>query len=57
MEKNSNRGMDKKKHTYVYTMEYYSVIKRSEIESSVETCMDLKTLLQMKQVTKRKNII
>ena len=30
-----------KKMWYIYTMEYYSSIKRNEIRSSVETWMDL----------------
>ena len=28
---------------YIYTMEYYSAIKRNEIESFVEKWMDLET--------------
>ena len=28
---------------HIYTMEYYSAIKRNEIESFVETSMDLET--------------
>ena len=30
----------------LYTMEYYSAIKRNEIESFVETWMDLVTVIQ-----------
>ena len=30
-----------KKIGYIYTMEYYSAIKKNEIESLVETWMDL----------------
>ena len=32
-----------KKKWYIYTMEYYSAIKRNEIGSFVETWMDLET--------------
>ena len=37
-----------KKLWYIYTMEYYSAIKRNEIESFVETWMDLETVIQSK---------
>ena len=36
----------RKKKWYIYTMEYYSAIKRNEIESFVETWMDLETVIQ-----------
>ena len=35
-----------KKMWYVYTMEYYSAIKRNENESFVETWMDLESVIQ-----------
>ena len=35
-----------KKMWYIYTMEYYSAIKRNEIGSFVETWMDLETVIQ-----------
>ena len=35
-----------KKMWYIYTMEYYSVKKRNEIGSFVETWMDLGTVIQ-----------
>ena len=35
-----------KKMQHIYTMEYYSAIKRNEIESFVETWMDLETVIQ-----------
>ena len=35
-----------KKMWYIYTMEYYSAIKRNEIGSFVETWMDLETVLK-----------
>ena len=38
---------------YIYTMEYYSAIKRNKIGSFVETWMDLKTVIQS-EVRKRK---
>ena len=34
-----------KKIWYIYTMEYYSVIKRNEIGSFVEMWMDLETVI------------
>ena len=36
----------RKKKWYIYKMEYYSAIKRNEIESFVETWMDLETVIQ-----------
>ena len=41
---------------YIYTMEYYSAIKRNEIGSFVETWMDLETVIQ-NEVRKRKTNI
>ena len=35
-----------KKLWYIYTMEYYSAIKRNEIESFVEMWMDLEAVIQ-----------
>ena len=35
-----------KKMWYIYTMEYYSAIKRNEIGSFVETLVDLETIIQ-----------
>ena len=35
-----------KKMWYIYTMEYYSSIKRNRIGSFVETWMDLETVIQ-----------
>ena len=35
-----------KKMWYIYTMEYYSAIKRYEIGSFVEMCMDLESVIQ-----------
>ena len=44
-----------KKVWYIYTMEYYSTIKRKEIESFVETWMDLETVIQSEVSQKEKN--
>ena len=44
-----------KKMWYIYTMEYYSAIKRSEIGSSVETWMDLETVIQSEVSQKEEN--
>ena len=40
---------------YVYTMEYYSTIKRNEIGSFVETWMDLETVIQSEVSQEEKN--
>ena len=45
-----------KKMWYIYTMEYYSAIKRNDIGSSVETWMDLETVIQSEVSQKEKNI-
>ena len=44
-----------KKMWYIYTMEYYSTIKRNEIGSFVETWMDLETVIQSEVSQKKKN--
>ena len=44
-----------KKSWYMYTMEYYSAIKRNETVSSVETWMDLETVIQSEVSQKEKN--
>ena len=44
-----------KKSWYIYTMEYYSAIKRNEIESFVETWMNLETVIQSEVSQKEKN--
>ena len=44
-----------KKMWYIYTMEYYSAIKRVEIGSFVETWMDLETVIQSEGSQKEKN--
>ena len=44
-----------KKFWYIYTMEYYSAMKRNEIGSFVETWMDLETVIQSEVSQKEKN--
>ena len=44
-----------KKLWYIYTMEYYSTIKRNETESFAETWMDLETVIQSEVSQKEKN--
>ena len=44
-----------KKKWYIYTMEYYSSIKRNEIGSFFETWMDLETVIQSEVSQKEKN--
>ena len=44
-----------KKVWYIYTMEYFSAIKRNEIRSFVETWMDLETVMQSVVSQKEKN--
>ena len=41
-----NRSMDKEDVVHIYTMEYYSAIKRNKIGSFVETWVDLETVIQ-----------
>ena len=44
-----------KKIWYIYTMEYYSAIKRKEIGSFVETWMDLGSVIQSEVSEREKN--
>ena len=46
-----------KKMWYVYTMEYYSAIKRNEIGSLVETWIDLLECVIQSEVRKEKQIL
>ena len=46
--------MDKEDVVYIYTMEYYSAIKRNKIGSFVETWMDLETVIQSEVRQKEK---
>ena len=50
------RGIDKKM-LYIYTMEYYSAIKRNEIGSFVETWMDLESVIQSEVIKRKTNIV
>ena len=44
-----------KKMWYIYTMEYYSAIKRNEIGSFVETWRHLESVIQSEVSLKEKN--
>ena len=44
-----------KKMWYIYTMEYYSAIKRNEIVSFAETWLDIDTVIQSEVSQKEKN--
>ena len=44
-----------KKRRYIYTMEYYSAIKRNEIGSFVKTWIDLETIVQSEVSQKEKS--
>ena len=44
-----------KKMWYIYTMEYYSAVKRNEIGSFVEMWIDLETVIQSEISQKEKN--
>ena len=46
-----------KKLWYIYTMEYYSAIKRNEIESFVETWMDPETVIKSEVRKRKTNIV
>ena len=44
-----------KKRLHIYTMDYYSAIKRNEIELFVVRWMDLETMIQSEVSQKEKN--
>ena len=44
-----------KKMWYIYTMEYYSALKRNKIGSFVEMSMDLESVIQSEVSQKEKN--
>ena len=44
-----------KKMWYIYTVEYFSVIKRNEIELFLERWMDLVSVIQSEVNQKKKN--
>ena len=50
-----DRGMDKEDVVYIYTMEYYSAIKRNRIVPFAEMWMDLETVTQSEVSQKEKN--
>ena len=43
-----------RKMWYIYTMEYYSAIKRNKIGSFVETWMNLETVIQSERSEERR---
>ena len=47
--------MDKEDVVYIYTMEYYSVIKKNEIESIEVMWMNLEPIIQSEVSQKEKN--
>ena len=47
--------MDKEDVAHIYTMEYYSAIKRNEIVPFAEMWMDLETVIQSEVSQKEKN--
>ena len=52
--------MDKEDVAYIYTMEYYSAIKRNEIELFVTRWMDLESVIQSEvsqQEKDRKSVV
>ena len=49
-----DRRMDKEDVVHIYTMEYYSAIKRNELGSFVETWMHLETVIQSEESQKEK---
>ena len=46
-----------KKMWHIYTMEYYSVIKRNEIELFVARWMDLESVIQSEESQDRKSVV
>ena len=46
-----------KKMWYIYTMEYYSAIKRNETGSFVEMWMDLESVIQSEGSQRKANIV
>ena len=54
---NSPKWKLRKQFHLLYTMEYYSDIKRNEIGSFVEMCMDLETIIQSEIKSKREKQI
>ena len=48
-----DRGMDKEDVAHIYTMEYYSAIKKNEIRPFTVTWMDLESVI-LSEVSQRK---
>ena len=44
-----------KKMWYIYTMEYYSAIRRNEVGSFVDMCMDPESVIQSEASQKEKD--
>ena len=44
-------------YIYIYTMEYYSAIKREKIGPYIETWMDLESVIQSEVSQRKRNII
>ena len=47
--------MHKEDAVHIYTVEYYSAIKKNELGSFIETWMDLETVIQSEVSQKEKN--
>ena len=47
--------MDKEAVVHIYTMEYYSVIKRNTFESVLKRCMNLEPIIQSEVSQKEKD--
>jgi hypothetical protein len=50
-----NKGMDKKKMWYIYTMEYYSAIKRNEFVKFLGKWLDLEGIILSKVTQSQRN--
>ena len=50
-----NRLMERKMHIYIYTMEYYSAIKRNTFESVLMRWMNLEPITQSEVSQKEKD--
>ena len=52
-----DRSMDKEDVVHIYTMEYYSAIKKNEMILSAATWMDLEIIILREVRQKKTNII
>ena len=50
-----NRGLDSEEVVYIYTMEYYSAIKKNDIMPFAATWMELETLILSEMSQKDKD--